>query len=176
MPKLIIFDIDGTLADWKTHELLPGVKAWFDANAPTTNIIGASNQGGVGLRHWMEFNGFGDPMRYPRIADVDEHFAAVQERIGHEFKVLRCYAYQSQKGLWSPTPVGYDDACEWRQDWRKPAPGMLLEAMRIFNTEPNETLMVGDSHEDQDAADFAGCAFAWADDFFGRREDSQHPF
>ena len=176
MYKLIIFDIDGTLADWKTNELLPGVKEWFDANAPTTNIIGASNQGGVGLRYWMEREGFGDPMRYPRISSVDEHFEAVQRLLDHEFKVLRAYAYQSQKGLWSPTPVGDEKTNEWRQDWRKPAPGMLLEAVRIFGVEPQEALMVGDSAEDQEAANRAGCAFAWADDFFGRRSVDGHPF
>lgn len=176
MPKLIIFDIDGTLADWKTHELLPGVKEWFDANAPTTNIIGASNQGGVGLRYWMEKEGFGEPMRYPRSSNANEHFEAVQANLDHEFKVLRCYIYQSQKGLWSPVPNGYEDADEWRQDWRKPAPGMLLEAVRIFGVEPQEALMVGDSAEDQEAANRAGCAFAWADDFFDRRDVGGHPF
>lgn len=176
MPELIIFDIDDTLADWRTHELLPGVKEWFDANAASTNLIGAANQGGVGLRYWMEHDDFGDPTRYPRSIDADEHFEIVQRNLGHEFKVLRCYAYQSKKGFWSPTPRGYEDANEWRQDWRKPAPGMLLEAMRLFDAKPEDTLMVGDSNEDRDAADAAGCGFVWADDFFGRRDHTAHPF
>lgn len=167
--KLIIFDIDGTLADWKTHELLPGVKTWFDAYAPSTNIIGASNQGGVGLRYWMERDRFGEPKKYPTNLDAEEHFAAVQRNLDHEFKVLTCYAYQSKSGRWSPTPPYGVLSDEWNPDWRKPAPGMLLYAMRLFDVAPSETLMVGDSNEDQDAADAAECNFCWADEFFGRK-------
>lgn len=56
----------------------------------------------------------------------------------------------------------------WRQDWRKPAPGMLQYAMRLKEVLPAQTLMVGDSAEDQQAAAAAGCDFLWAWEFFGR--------
>ncbi|GAB5494515.1 MAG: hypothetical protein Phog2KO_47300 [Phototrophicaceae bacterium] len=49
---LIIFDMDGTLSDWKTGKLLPNVKAWFDAQPPDRKFALATNQGGVGLRYW----------------------------------------------------------------------------------------------------------------------------
>lgn len=42
---------------------------------------------------------------------------------------------------------------------RKPAPGMLLEAMTHFKTHPLETVMVGDDVRDFEAAEQAGCSF-----------------
>ena len=49
----------------------------------------------------------------------------------------------------------------------KPAPGMLLELMRIYQATPEETLFVGDAETDREAANRAGCGFMWARDFFG---------
>ena len=42
---------------------------------------------------------------------------------------------------------------------RKPAPGMLLEAMALFQASPLETVMVGDDLRDFEAARGAGCSF-----------------
>lgn len=40
---------------------------------------------------------------------------------------------------------------------RKPGAGMLLEAMRKFNIRPSETVMIGDSARDMEAAKTVGC-------------------
>lgn len=40
---------------------------------------------------------------------------------------------------------------------RKPAPGMLLEAMTSYKTPPHETVMIGDAPTDMQAATNAGC-------------------
>jgi D-glycero-D-manno-heptose 1,7-bisphosphate phosphatase len=42
-------------------------------------------------------------------------------------------------------------------DCRKPAPGLLLQAMSTFGVEPDETTFVGDSPRDVQAAFAAGC-------------------
>lgn len=63
--KLIIFDVDGTLAERVGDALLPGVFAWFAAHGQEYKIALATNQGGVGLRYWMETDGFGEPGKYP---------------------------------------------------------------------------------------------------------------
>ncbi len=54
--KLVIFDVDGTLAEQFTLELLPGVEQFFQlllqggcSQAPKAAI--ATNQGGVGMRY-----------------------------------------------------------------------------------------------------------------------------
>ena len=41
--------------------------------------------------------------------------------------------------------------------WRKPAPGMLREAMARFRIAPSETVMIGDALVDLEAAAAAGC-------------------
>tara|TARA_R100000005_G_scaffold89219_1_gene59619 strand:- start:4569 stop:5114 length:546 start_codon:yes stop_codon:yes gene_type:complete len=42
-------------------------------------------------------------------------------------------------------------------DRRKPGPGMLIEAMRKFGQRPGETVFIGDSLRDLQAAHAAGC-------------------
>lgn len=41
---------------------------------------------------------------------------------------------------------------------RKPGPGMLLDAMQMFNVQPQETVFIGDAMRDLQAAAAAGCA------------------
>jgi D-glycero-D-manno-heptose 1,7-bisphosphate phosphatase len=41
--------------------------------------------------------------------------------------------------------------------WRKPGPGMLLQAMQDFQTLPQQTVMIGDALRDMQAANAAGC-------------------
>ena len=61
-------------------------------------------------------------------------------------------------------PHRAEDGC----DCRKPAPGMLTRLMRHFAVAPGATLFVGDTPEDQQAAQAAAVAFEWAWDFFRR--------
>jgi len=177
--ELIIFDIDGTLADRDTNILLPGVSEWFAQKKDNYLIALATNQGGVGLRWWMVKDGFGDPDAYPDEDDALEHILAVVNQLRLEplrradldSRTYICYAYQSKKsGKWSPTPEGREDRYQWMPDYRKPAPGMLLKAMQDANISTLETLMVGDGEEDEQAALAAGCDFQKANDFFNRKE------
>lgn len=173
-PELYIFDMDGTLVRFLTDELLEGVADWFQAN-PDTRWVIATNQGGVGLRYWMETAGFGEPEKYPTEEQVFDHIVNVVERIQSETggaspeRVYYSLAYQSQKsGKWSPLPPERAGAWEWRRSWRKPSPGMILKALDDFNVAPENALMIGDRDEDRKAADAAGVPFAPADKFFGR--------
>jgi histidinol-phosphate phosphatase family protein len=52
-------------------------------------------------------------------------------------------------------------------DCRKPQPGMLVEIIRSRGVAPVETMFVGDSEADCEAAQRAGVLFVWARDFFG---------
>lgn len=173
MYKLIIFDADGTLCDRDTGELLPGV---FERIAETENIANlaiATNQGGVGLRYWMETDGFGDPSKYPTQREVRRRYADLGMMIENirfiqfdRVPVYYSFAYQSKSsGKWGPVP---SDSNEWRQDWRKPSPGMLIAAMGDANVSPSDTLFIGDRDEDMQAAQAAGCNFMWAQDWIER--------
>ncbi len=168
--KLIIFDVDGTLADRDTSVLLPGVREWFDHNRDAFKIALATNQGGVGLRHWMETEGFGEPEKFPDELQLLGHLNSVIDALDTRVLLLVCFAYQSKKsGKWGPTPAGREKSFNWQPKNRKPAPGMLLAAMKAAEVEPAQTLMVGDRDEDREAAEAAGVRFIHAAEFFGRQ-------
>jgi D-glycero-D-manno-heptose 1,7-bisphosphate phosphatase len=62
-------------------------------------------------------------------------------------------------------PHALEEPC----DCRKPAPGLLLRIMSRYGARAAETLFVGDSPVDAEAARRAGVPFAWAHDFFRRK-------
>jgi D-glycero-D-manno-heptose 1,7-bisphosphate phosphatase len=60
-------------------------------------------------------------------------------------------------------PHSRDEGCQCR----KPEPGMLLNIMNYYGVDPADTLFVGDSEVDREAAARAGTSFMWAADLFG---------
>jgi D-glycero-D-manno-heptose 1,7-bisphosphate phosphatase len=58
---------------------------------------------------------------------------------------------------------------ESRCDCRKPEPGMLLAIMHHYRTDPGDTVFIGNTESDLEAAARAGTAFIWAADFFSGR-------
>lgn len=168
--QLVIFDLDGTLADRDTGLILPGVYEWFAENRNKYEISIATNQGGVGLRYWMESDGFGDPEKFPTESDIEERIVGVLGKLKPgKHSIYICYAYQSKKtGKWSPYPLGMENMLEWDRTCRKPEPGMLLYAMDHHQVLPDQTVFIGDSDEDSEAAHRAGVEFVHADVFFGR--------
>lgn len=170
MNTLHIFDLDGTLADLDSTDLLPGVAAWFDAHPDAPCAI-ATNQGGVGLRRWMETAGFGEPGKYPTQAEVENRVTTLALSLFHEdrarFPVYIAFAYQAKSGKWSPIPPEGQGDPRWNPDWRKPAPGMILQAMQDAGiSDPAQVLYIGDRDEDRQAAAAAGVGFRWAWEFF----------
>jgi histidinol phosphatase-like enzyme len=102
-------------------------------------------------------------------------------------RIYTCYAYQSKKGNWGPTPnratnaeaaawayndkdpqwVGWgDDDPMWSQAWRKPNAGMLLQAMADAGVSADDTIFVGNSDEDKAAAAAAGITYIEAKEYF----------
>jgi len=171
--KLIIFDLDGTLAENDATVFYPEVQTWLNQSDNPHWMI-ATNQGGIGLRYWMETDGFGEPDKYPTLQSFEARlYKLLPGLLPNDFKftVLMCARYQSKKsGKWCPVPEWGVGLAMWNEDWRKPAPGMLLHAMTITGVTPEQTLMVGDDETDQQAAIAAGCHFQWAWEFFRREK------
>jgi len=165
--QLYLFDLDSTLAKRYTTEILPNVKEWFAAN-PNAKTAIVTNQGGVGLRRWMEEANFGEPEKFPLEADIHERLWTITKALGGDILMLAAFAYQTKKGQWAP--LHNYQGCKgnaYKREWRKPQPEMLLEAMYQRQAQPRDTLMIGDSTDDQAAAAAAGVSFMWARDFFG---------
>lgn len=147
IPKLIIFDADGTLRrctvegqpcpnDHDQWELLPNVRETLAGL--TDKLFGiVSNQAGVA------YNYLTDEMAYILLYDLS--FAAFGKKVMIEF-----------------CPHAVDADCECR----KPKPRMLERCMNMALVGRDETLYVGDMESDRQAAENAGCAFVWAKDFF----------
>ena len=173
MIELVIFDVDGTLAEAYTLNLLPRVKDFFQlvfqAGCPERPKVAlATNQGGVGMRHWMEKGRFGKPEEYPTREDIEQRLKSLIAKLGGDrsIPVYVSYRYQTRQGKWAPIPHGEGENPRWQEKWRKPQPGMLLQAMEDAGVAPHRTLFVGDNRDDQEAAQAAGCDFQWASDFF----------
>jgi D-glycero-D-manno-heptose 1,7-bisphosphate phosphatase len=151
-PKLILFDLNGTLAtsftDNKPVELLPDRKKQI-AVLQTKKYLKLgiiTNQGGVA---------FGFATEEQATAEVK----GIADELGIDYYLISFGHPKPKEGYeryGTPEMIAR----------RKPAPGMLLEAMEHFGTTPEETVFVGDMQDDKDAASAAGCHFRWVDDFF----------
>lgn len=169
--RLVVLDLDGTLVEAFTETML------YRVHDTLTTLAGiykdahwaiASNEGGTGLRHWMQVGKFGTPDKYRTMDEARARMARVAAALPLPTAplTLMCFAYQGKGNRWAPTPADQMGNPEWSVEWRKPRPGMLLFAMHHFGVTPEETLMIGDSNEDSMAAVNAGCKFAWAIDVF----------
>ena len=174
---LLCLDVDGTVVSSNTSDtLLPQVVAFLSQlDSSKTRIALVTNQGAVGLKHWMEVGKFGDPTTLPTRVEVETRLEKIKSQIE---SIIECpialfaaYRYQSKtSGRWCPIPFTEGKDSRWKQEWRKPGPGMIREAMKWAKVSPlvglRNVLMVGDMDSDEGAARSAGVGFEKALDFF----------
>ncbi len=137
-PKgLVLLDRDGTLIrnspfDPSTVELLPGVvEALRDLQAVGLRLCLITNQQGIGLGYF-------------RYHDFVEGNQKLLRLLGKEGIAI-------SKIYFCPHSLG--ESC----DCRKPAPGLILRALREQNIAADRCFVVGDSPSDMEAARAAGC-------------------
>jgi beta-phosphoglucomutase-like phosphatase (HAD superfamily) len=138
-----------------------------------TDITVATNQAGVA---WNAVEG----KPYPCPGEIGRRFVGVAEAlpvlkealwlvsIGDEgvslpperWRALAAGVTRAAAPLWVRTSSDLA--------WRKPKPGMLLEACRTFEVGPDEAVFVGDHETDAQAAAAAGMRFVYAARFFDR--------
>lgn len=169
--KLSNFDLDGTLAEkWGTRPL-PGV-GWRLSRLDG-HIAVATNQARVG---WHAIDG--DP--YPRPVEVGRRLVRVAEALPVLEDALWLAAIGARNvdlppERWRALAAAVTRAAaplrvQTSSDvyWRKPRPGMLLEACETFSVAPDESLFVGDRQSEAAAAEAAGTDFVYADRCFDR--------
>lgn len=155
--QLIAFDVDGTLVETRSGaafrksaddwQWMPGRLARLETlKAQGARRAVCSNQGGVAFGYMAARDIAQEMSRMAREGDIP---------IGG---IYLCYTHPK---------ASIDQYRDAEDERRKPGPGMLLEAMRDFEAEPEETLFVGDRPEDEEAARRAGVDFQWAKDYFG---------
>jgi D-glycero-D-manno-heptose 1,7-bisphosphate phosphatase len=134
---LVLIDRDGTLVkdaafDPSHVELLPGVAESLRRLQDTGYLLCiVSNQQGIGLGY------FG----YRDFIDGNRKLLRL---LGKEGIAIR-------KIYFCPHSLG--EPC----DCRKPAPALILKALRDLNVTPENTFFIGDSADDMEAARAAGC-------------------
>ena len=136
---IVFLDRDGTLlrdvpylSDPGQAELLPGVgEGLARLQQAGYRLVLITNQQGIGLGYFSA-----------------SEFIAVNSAL---FRMLSPFGVSISRIYYCPhTPA---DACACR----KPAPGMLLRAMREFGASPPQCFMIGDREIDAAAAANAGC-------------------
>ena len=160
--RLLIFDADGTLCERcneKSVQLLSGVLQWRSDN-PDQLVAIATNQGGPACHD----AGWKTSPHYPTLNSVMWYYGSLSYKM--QSRLYICYLYIGKDGeCYLPHSFTInDDGCNTED--RKPRPGMLIKAMYDARSSPDETLMVGDRPEDEQAAMAAGCDFEDADAFF----------
>lgn len=155
MERLIIFDLDGTLAEpeygqsvfRKTGEGYSWLPQRYDMLLDLHKqayIAVATNQGGIAAGHLT----------------YDE----TEQAIYNLLRTLPFYVpFLFEPYSWTEQANGY----EIYLPWRKPSPVMLLKLAEQYPliTQQN-VLCIGDREEDRTAARYAGFRFEWAGSYF----------
>ena len=167
-PRMYLFDIDGTVANRETGELLPGVEEFFENLPEGTAVALVTNQGGPACHD----AGWAYSSNFPPLSKVEAQYAAIAKKLGCGDRLYMCLAHQLKDGRWI-YPAGLSDGDpRLDHEWRKPRHGMLIKAMAdAGGIDPKHVMMVGDRPEDREAARTAGVWFTDADVFFGREPE-----
>jgi D-glycero-D-manno-heptose 1,7-bisphosphate phosphatase len=110
-----------------------------EATASGWHVFVATNQSGVARGYYDE----------AQLAALHDWMIEEVRRAGGTIDDLRCCPFHPEAPL-----------AQYRRasDWRKPAPGMLLDLIRAWELDPARAVLVGDQPSDLAAAAAAGVA------------------
>jgi histidinol phosphatase-like enzyme len=161
--KLLLLDLDGTLAiKWKP-DLLPGRLDELERLDIPVAIV--TNQGGVHARYHWEAQGETErAKKYPtverllqRLEEVSQQVPQIQRAyiafyVGHDSYKLP----DDRRDVVHTLSTGVVVHGAWDPAWRKPAGGMIRQACCDLDVEPAHVVMAGDNEVDRQAAHNAG--------------------
>lgn len=175
---LIVFDWDGTLFD-STALIVRAIQAACrDLGAPVPSDEAAAHVIGLGLQDALQHAVPDLPVDlYPELGRrYRQHYFASHDQVTLFAGVPELLAGLRERNHWLAVATGKNrhglnealrisglagsfDATRTADETRsKPHPQMLQELMREFGTDPERTLMIGDTTHDLQMAVNAGCA------------------
>lgn len=173
--KFLFLDVDGTIVNYKSTKLLMQVPITIARFIDIEEIILVSNQGGVGLRLYLEQEDCSKEYykKLPQEHDVRFRIGKIQEslqeRTGIHVSSLVSFQFKLDNGQFTQP----DGKHEWAWSWRKPEPGMIIHGLewlgKLYKDRGftyQDCLMVGDREEDKFAAEHAGIPFIFNTEFF----------
>ena len=165
--KLILLDIDGTIANRDSTEIYPAARRFIEALDAGVEVAFITNQGGPPCRAagWEFSNQF--PSEEKIRARLDELMKVIYGILGRKPSLYVAWVFRDKSGAVYNLAGLIEDETKKRKAlfWRKPGPGMILQALLDSCTAPKDTLMIGDDlDKDAGAAEAAGVAFRHADD------------
>lgn len=145
MRKAVFFDRDGVLnvdkgylGHWEDFTWIPGAKeALAYLTAKGYAIIVVTNQSGVARGYYTEDD----------VQNLHRHMCAEAEEAGGSITAVYYCPYLEG----APLPQ-YDR----KSDWRKPAPGMVLQAVKEYDVDISQSFMIGDMPRDVECGHNAG--------------------
>ncbi len=175
--RAVLFDLDRTLADLQSYtdygaalrDVTGLIGGWEDPPTPTTDwdtptercmaiLVGLS-----GDARWQEVS---DRIAVHEVRAVPDsrpmpRLAEALARSGHLVRgVVTLLAEEPARTVLSRHGADLPVLVPRRADLRpKPAPDQIIEACRLLGVPPSDTVMIGDSTWDDEAAADAGCAF-----------------
>ena len=145
MRSAVFFDRDGTINVDKGYVFRPDDLAFMPGAVAAVKRVNDS-----GRYAFLVTNQSGIARGYYTEADMHAFHAHMQQRLqaaGAHFDDIRYCPYH---------PEGTVAQYARNSDWRKPAPGMLLDLLSCWPVERETSLVVGDRQDDVRAAEAAG--------------------
>ena len=193
MAQIILCDLDGTAAEYKTGEILPGVlETLARVRAQGIRILWITNQAGPGWRHYLEQRNQSQEDRYPTLLGLGTHLLNVSSQLqaqqeswyislydarfltlngGDEGELALTLSAQGRDLTRFLEPVIGHIKVFTTPFYRKPSPGMYWQAaLDAGVTSRDEIIVVGDQESDEIPAVSSRLTFLHADNFFGRRD------
>jgi D-glycero-D-manno-heptose 1,7-bisphosphate phosphatase len=142
-------------AEYARVEVLPGRLEKIERLAwrPGSRFALVTNQGGVAMGHQTE------ALVWAKLGAIVGTFQCF---FGRPFSVHVALHHHHAKVEKYKCVEG-----DFEYSYRKPGPGMLLEAMDVHRSDTATTWMVGDMDSDAQAARAAGVKYFDAEEFFG---------
>ena len=138
--NVVLLDRDGVI-NHDSPDYIKNVKEWHPINGSIDAIV-TLQQAGARVAVCTNQAGIGRGIIEPDdLAEIHECMQKhIEQHGGERIPVYFC-------------PHHPDEGCRCR----KPAPGLLLDALETFRATPDIACFIGDSARDLDAADAAGC-------------------